>query len=38
MEAAFLVYRLPPCHRSWNKRVVKQPKLIFFMNPPDRRF
>ena len=29
MEAAFLVYRLPPYHRSWNKRVVKQPKLIF---------
>ncbi|MFP4352367.1 MAG: DUF4143 domain-containing protein [Puniceicoccaceae bacterium] len=29
LEAGFLVYRLPPCHRSWNKRVVKQAKLIF---------
>ncbi|MCH8475934.1 MAG: ATP-binding protein [Opitutales bacterium] len=29
LEAGFLVYRLPPYHRSWNKRVVKQPKLIF---------
>ena len=29
LEAAFLVYRLPSYHRNWNKRVVKQPKLIF---------
>ncbi|MFP4261104.1 MAG: ATP-binding protein [Opitutales bacterium] len=29
LEAGFLVYRLPPYHRNWNKRVVKQPKLFF---------
>lgn len=29
LEAGFLVHRLPPYHRNWNKRVVKQPKLIF---------
>lgn len=29
LEAGFLVYRLPPYFQNWNKRVVKQPKLIF---------
>lgn len=29
LEAGFLVYRLPPYHKNWNKRLVKQAKLIF---------
>ena len=29
LEAGFLVYRLPPYHRNWNKRLVKQTKLFF---------
>lgn len=29
LEACFIVFLLRPYHRSWNKRVVKQPKLYF---------
>ncbi len=29
LEASFVVFRLLPHHRNWNKRLVKQPKLYF---------
>ena len=30
LEASFVVFLLPPYHRNYNKRVVKQPKLYFY--------
>jgi predicted AAA+ superfamily ATPase len=30
LEASFIIFLLRPYHRSWNKRVVKQPKLYFY--------
>ena len=30
LEASFVVFLLPPYHRNFNKRVVKQPKLYFY--------
>jgi len=30
LEASYLVFRLQPYHESFNKRIVKQPKLYFF--------
>jgi uncharacterized protein len=30
LEASFVVFMLPPYHRNYNKRVVKQPKLYFY--------
>jgi len=30
LEASFIVFLLPPHHRNFNKRVVKQPKLYFY--------
>lgn len=30
LEASFVVYLIPPYHRNFNKRVVKQPKLYFY--------
>ena len=30
LEASFVVFLLPPHHRSFKKRVVKQPKLYFY--------
>jgi len=30
MEASFILFRLPPHHRNFRKRVVKSPKLYFF--------
>jgi len=29
LEASFVIYRLPPYHRNFNKRLVKTPKLYF---------
>ena len=29
LEASFLVYRLKPFHKNYNKRIVKNPKLYF---------
>lgn len=29
LEASFLVFRLPPYHKNYNKRVVKNPKIYF---------
>ncbi|MBI5283906.1 MAG: ATP-binding protein [Chloroflexi bacterium] len=29
LEASFIVFRLPPFHRNWGKRLVKAPKLYF---------
>lgn len=29
LEASFIVYRLPSYHRSWNKRLIKSPKIHF---------
>lgn len=30
LEASFIVHRLPPHHRNYNKRLVKTPKLYFY--------
>jgi len=30
LEASYVVYRLPPYYRNFNKRVIKRPKLYFF--------
>lgn len=30
LEASFVIHRLPPYHRNFNKRLVKTPKLYFF--------
>ncbi len=30
LEASFIVYRLKPHHRNFNKRIVKMPKLYFY--------
>ncbi len=30
LEASFIVYRLPPYHNNFNKRIVKSPKLYFY--------
>jgi uncharacterized protein len=30
LEASFITFRLEPYHRSFNKRIVKQPKLYFY--------
>ena len=30
LEASFVIFLLPPFHRNYNKRVVKQPKLYFY--------
>ena len=30
LEASYIVYRLQPYHRNFNKRLVKQPKLYFY--------
>lgn len=30
LEASFILYRLPPYHRNFNKRLVKTPKLYFY--------
>ncbi len=30
LEASYLVFRLPPYHKNFNKRIVKQPKLYFY--------
>lgn len=30
LEASFLVFRLPPYHENFNKRITKQPKLFFY--------
>ncbi len=30
LESSFIVYRLLPCHRNFNKRLVKSPKLYFY--------
>jgi len=29
LEASFLIYRLPPYHKNYNKRIVKNPKVYF---------
>ena len=29
LEASFILHRLPPYHRNFNKRLVKTPKLYF---------
>lgn len=29
LEASFLIYRLPPYHKNYNKRLVKNPKVYF---------
>lgn len=29
LEASFLVFRLPPYHKNYNKRIVKNPKIYF---------
>ncbi len=29
LEASFLIYRLPPYHKNYNKRIVKNPKIYF---------
>ncbi|MFZ7133672.1 MAG: ATP-binding protein [Eubacteriales bacterium] len=29
LEASFLIYRIPPYHRNYNKRIVKNPKVYF---------
>jgi predicted AAA+ superfamily ATPase len=30
LESSYIVYRLPPYHRNFNKRLVKSPKLYFY--------
>lgn len=30
LEASYIVFRLPPLHRNWSKRLVKAPKLHFY--------
>lgn len=30
LEASFIVFRLPPHHKNFNKRIVKMPKLYFY--------
>ncbi|MFH1664977.1 MAG: ATP-binding protein [Candidatus Omnitrophota bacterium] len=30
LEVSFIVFRLPPFHRNYNKRLVKSPKLYFY--------
>jgi len=30
LETSYVVFRLPPYHRNFNKRLVKQPKLYFY--------
>ncbi len=30
LEACYVVYRLPPHHRNFNKRLIKSPKLYFY--------
>ena len=30
LESSYIVYRLQPCHRNFNKRLVKSPKLYFY--------
>lgn len=30
LESSFILYRLQPCHRNFNKRLVKSPKLYFY--------
>lgn len=30
LEASFIIHRLPPYHRNFNKRLVKTPKLYFY--------
>ena len=29
LEASFLIYRIPPFHKNYNKRIVKNPKVYF---------
>ena len=29
LEASFLIYRIPPFHKNYNKRIVKNPKIYF---------
>lgn len=30
LEAAYLIFRLPPYHKNYNKRLIKSPKLYFY--------
>ena len=30
LEASYVVYRLSPFHKNYNKRIVKMPKLYFY--------
>jgi hypothetical protein len=30
LEASYIVFRLPPLHANWSKRLVKSPKLYFY--------
>ena len=30
LEASYILYRLKPYYKNWNKRIVKSPKLYFY--------